>query len=149
MRWEIFTVDIIAEDVTGSGIPAFPPGSGAVCIPTGQSFTAHPSNVCSSPAPYPRGDACCNHFCSLAWLLISDTELLPQAFTTSTPASTSPVFSLQSHVVSLLPSSLSCTHICNSQLFAFILPGESFPDPALYPHYLQTLHLSRIINSPF
>lgn len=42
-------------------------------FPLAKSFTTHFSNVHSSPAAYPRGDACSNHFCSLPWLLNSAT----------------------------------------------------------------------------
>lgn len=34
MRWDTLTVDVTAEDGTGLVIPASPPGSGAVFIPT-------------------------------------------------------------------------------------------------------------------
>lgn len=115
-------------------------------FPLTKSFTAHSSNVHSSPAAYPRGDACSNHFCYLPWLLDSATDsssgfqnLYPShstcfpGFLVTIPCSLSP------SLLTLLYPHVQFSGLC-------LAPWVSSWSCTVFP---LAVHLSCIINSPF
>lgn len=121
MRWDTFTASVTV-DVTGSMSQVPLQTLEQFVFPLAQSFTVYSSNVCSLTER-----RCLLLITSVSYTVSSfQAQPLPYATVNSGPSQAphvlSLVFSIQPHVFSLLPFTLSCTHNCNSLLQSVSLP---------------------------